>query len=108
MIDPEEILGWAPSRSTRGDICNIGINSKGDGNGRPLWGIYPPSDETKAQYEAWRAAAADASGSHRTIEEIWKWPRYVLPSPRRLCSLPTSTASDFLQAGTPIPVPETH
>ena len=34
MIDPEEILGWAPSRSTRGDICNIGINSKGDGNGR--------------------------------------------------------------------------
>ena len=31
--------------------------------GEPLWGIYPPSDETKAQYEAWRAAAADASGS---------------------------------------------
>jgi len=53
--------------------------------GEPLWGIYPPSDETKAQYEAWRAAAADASGS-----------------------LPTSTARDFVQAGTPIPVPETH
>jgi len=85
VIDPAEILGRAPSKSTRGDICNIGINSKGDGNGRLLWGIYPPSDETKAQYEAWRAAAADASGS-----------------------LPTSTASDFLQAGTPIPVPETH
>jgi Demethylmenaquinone methyltransferase len=31
--------------------------------GEPLWGIYPPSDETKAQYEAWRATAADASGS---------------------------------------------
>ena len=53
--------------------------------GEPLWGIYPPSDETKAQYEAWRAAAADASGSS-----------------------PTSTASDLLQAGTPIPVPEIH
>jgi hypothetical protein len=63
VTDPAEILGRAPSKSTRGDICNIGINSKGDGNGRPLWGIYPPSDETKAQYEAWRATAADASGS---------------------------------------------
>jgi regulator of RNase E activity RraA len=31
--------------------------------GEPLWGIYPPSDETKAQYEAWRAAAAGGSGS---------------------------------------------
>jgi regulator of RNase E activity RraA len=31
--------------------------------GEPLWGIYPPSDETKAQYEAWRAAAADAGTS---------------------------------------------
>ena len=60
----------------------LGTRIKG---GEPLWGIYPPSDETKAQYEAWRAAAADASGSS-----------------------PTSTASDFLQAGTPIPVPETH
>ena len=44
MIDPEEILGRAPSRSTRGDICNIGINSKGDGNGRR----QPPSTPLKA------------------------------------------------------------
>ena len=34
MIDPVEILGWTPSRSTPGDICNIGIQLKGDGNGR--------------------------------------------------------------------------
>ena len=24
--------------------------------GEPLWGIYPPSEETKAQYKAWREA----------------------------------------------------
>ena len=31
--------------------------------GEPLWGVYPPNDETKAQYEVWRAAKADANGS---------------------------------------------
>src|SRR4029078_12147460 len=31
--------------------------------GDPLWGVYPPNDETKAQYEVWRAAKADAHGS---------------------------------------------
>jgi regulator of RNase E activity RraA len=29
-------------------------------DGEPLWGIYPPSDETKAQYKAWRDATADS------------------------------------------------
>jgi regulator of RNase E activity RraA len=28
-------------------------------DGEPLWGIYPPSEETKAQYKAWREAAAE-------------------------------------------------
>jgi len=27
--------------------------------GEPLWGIYPPSEETRAQYKAWREAAAE-------------------------------------------------
>jgi regulator of RNase E activity RraA len=27
--------------------------------GEPLWGNYPPSEETKAKYQAWRAAQAD-------------------------------------------------
>jgi regulator of RNase E activity RraA len=28
--------------------------------GEPLWGNYPPSEETKAKYQAWRAAQAGA------------------------------------------------
>jgi regulator of RNase E activity RraA len=29
--------------------------------GEPLWGNYPPSEDTKAQYKAWREAAAENS-----------------------------------------------
>jgi regulator of RNase E activity RraA len=28
--------------------------------GEPLWGIYPPSEETRAQYKAWRETAAES------------------------------------------------
>jgi regulator of RNase E activity RraA len=28
--------------------------------GEPLWGIYPPSEETKAQYKAWRESAVES------------------------------------------------
>jgi regulator of RNase E activity RraA len=31
--------------------------------GEPLWGNYPPSDETKAKYQAWRAAQAGTDDS---------------------------------------------
>ena len=31
--------------------------------GEPLWGNYPPSEETEAKYQAWRAAQAAADGS---------------------------------------------
>jgi regulator of RNase E activity RraA len=31
--------------------------------GEPLWGNYPPSEETKAKYQAWRAAQATTDGS---------------------------------------------
>jgi regulator of RNase E activity RraA len=30
-------------------------------NGEPLWGIYPPSEETKAKYEALKAAEENAA-----------------------------------------------
>jgi len=30
--------------------------------GEPLWGIYPPSEETKAQYKAWREASSPGVG----------------------------------------------
>jgi len=32
--------------------------------GEALWGIYPPSEETKAQYRAWREASSDGVNSH--------------------------------------------
>jgi hypothetical protein len=28
--------------------------------GEPLWGNYPPSEDTKAQYKAWKAARDEA------------------------------------------------
>ena len=30
--------------------------------GEPLWGNYPPSEQTKAEYKAWREAGGDGSG----------------------------------------------
>jgi len=31
--------------------------------GEPLWGNYPPSEETKSQYKSWREAQADDAGA---------------------------------------------
>jgi regulator of RNase E activity RraA len=34
--------------------------------GEPLWGNYPPSEETKAQYKAWRESATENSTQPQT------------------------------------------
>jgi len=31
--------------------------------GEPLWGVYPPSEETRAQYKAWQEASSDATST---------------------------------------------
>jgi regulator of RNase E activity RraA len=37
--------------------------------GEALWGIYPPSEETKAQYKAWRDAASELDAGPRAVGE---------------------------------------